>query len=132
MRVATVESSTLATVAYDEARELSQLGFCSHAVYQYFGVPSEVHQALLDAPSKSQSQAQGVVGYLALRLLALMDRLAVFTALALPVLARLAMAFRLCFARFLAALAAGFWAASAIMPVPQAKARAKAKVRIRI
>jgi len=54
MRVATVESSTLATVAYDEARELLQLGFCSHAVYQYFGVPSAVHQALLDAPSKGR------------------------------------------------------------------------------
>jgi KTSC domain len=54
MRVATVESSTLATVAYDEARELLQLGFCSRAVYQYFGVPVTVHQALLDAPSKGR------------------------------------------------------------------------------
>jgi KTSC domain-containing protein len=52
MRFATVESTTLSTVAYDEARELLQLGFCSGAVYQYFGVPVAVHQALLDAPSK--------------------------------------------------------------------------------
>jgi len=29
MRVVTVDSSTLATVAYDEARELLQLGFCT-------------------------------------------------------------------------------------------------------
>jgi KTSC domain len=49
-----VESSTLATVAYDEARELLQLGFCSRAVYQYFGVPATVHQALLDASSKGR------------------------------------------------------------------------------
>jgi hypothetical protein len=52
VRVATVESTTLSTVAYDEVRELLQLGFCSRAVYQYFGVPVAVHQALLDAPSK--------------------------------------------------------------------------------
>ena len=44
MRVATVESTTLATVSYDEARELLQLEFCSRAVYQYFGVPAAVHQ----------------------------------------------------------------------------------------
>jgi len=54
MRVATVESTTLATVAYDETRELLQLEFCSHSVYQYFGVPAAVHQALLDAPSKGK------------------------------------------------------------------------------
>ena len=54
MRVATVESTTFATVAYDEARELLQLEFCSRAVYLYFGVPPTVHQALLDAPSKGR------------------------------------------------------------------------------
>ena len=54
MHVATVESTTLATVAYDEAQELLQLEFCSRAVYLYFGVPSAVHQGLLDAPSKGR------------------------------------------------------------------------------
>lgn len=54
MRVATVESTTLATVAYDEARELLQLEFCSRAIYLYFGVPTAVHQALLDASSKGR------------------------------------------------------------------------------
>ena len=54
MRVVTVESSTLATVAYDETRLLLQLEFCSRAVYLYFGVPRAVHQALLDAPSKGR------------------------------------------------------------------------------
>jgi len=52
MRVATVESTTLAAVGYDETRELLQLEFCSRAVYHYFGVPAAVYQALLDAPSK--------------------------------------------------------------------------------
>lgn len=52
MRVATVESTTLATVGYDETRKLLQLEFCSRAVYLYFGVPVAVYRALLDAPSK--------------------------------------------------------------------------------
>src|ERR1039457_4190232 len=52
MNVTTVESTSLATVAYDDARKLLQLEFCSRAIYQYFGVPAAVHAALLRAPSK--------------------------------------------------------------------------------
>ena len=52
MNITAVESSTLATVAYDDARELLQLQFRSRATYQYFGVPATVHAALLCAPSK--------------------------------------------------------------------------------
>lgn len=52
MNVTAVESTTLATVAYDDARELLQLEFCSRAIYQYFGVPAAVYAALLRAPSK--------------------------------------------------------------------------------
>ena len=62
MRVATVESTTLAAVAYDEARELLQLEFCSRAVYLYFGVPPTVHQALLGAPSKGRYFNQTIRG----------------------------------------------------------------------
>ena len=62
MHVATVESTTLATVAYDEARELLQLEFCSQAVYLYFGVPLAVHQALLAAPSKGRYFNQNIRG----------------------------------------------------------------------
>ena len=55
MRVVTVDSTTLATVACDdEAQLLLQLEFCSRAVYLYFGVPATVHQALLGAPSKGK------------------------------------------------------------------------------
>ena len=54
MRVVTVESTTLATVGYDETRKLLQLEFCSRSVYVYFGVPATVHRALLDAPSKGR------------------------------------------------------------------------------
>jgi hypothetical protein len=62
MRIATVDSTTLATVAYDEAQELLQLEFCSRAVYLYFGVPATVHQALLGAPSKGQYFNQAIRG----------------------------------------------------------------------
>ena len=52
MHVTAVESTTLATVAYDKASELLQLEFRSRAIYQYFGVAAAVHQELLGAPSK--------------------------------------------------------------------------------
>jgi len=52
MHITAVESTTLATVAYDETSELLQLEFRSRATYQYFGVPGAVHLALRDAPSK--------------------------------------------------------------------------------
>lgn len=68
MRVATVESTTLATVAYDESRKLLQLEFCSQAVYLYFGVPSAVHQALLGAPSKGRYFNQTIRGRFPFRL----------------------------------------------------------------
>jgi len=54
MLIATVESTTLATIAYDEASEVLQLEFCNGAAYLYFDVPAAVHQALLGAPSKGR------------------------------------------------------------------------------
>ncbi|MGI8743598.1 MAG: KTSC domain-containing protein [Bryobacteraceae bacterium] len=69
MGVTIVESSILATVAYDEARELLQLEFCSQAVYQYFGVPAAVHQALLDAPSKGSYFNHAIRGRFPYRLI---------------------------------------------------------------
>src|ERR1017187_509754 len=39
MNVTAVESTTLATVGYEDARELLQLEFRGRAIYQYFGVP---------------------------------------------------------------------------------------------
>ena len=54
MRVATVESTTLAAVGHDENLKRLQLEFCSRAVYHYFGVPAAVYEALLDAPSKGR------------------------------------------------------------------------------
>ena len=61
MRVA-VESTTLATVEYDETRELLQLEFCSRAVFLYFSVPPTVYQALLSASSKGSYFNQTIRG----------------------------------------------------------------------
>lgn len=69
MRVATVESTTLLTVSYDEARALLQLEFCSRAVYQYFSVPAAVHQSLLAAPSKGRYFNQAIRGRFRYRLI---------------------------------------------------------------
>ena len=54
MHFAAVQSSTLATVAYDEAGQLLQLEFCNGAVYQQSAVPAIVHQALLGAASRGR------------------------------------------------------------------------------
>jgi hypothetical protein len=57
-----VESTALATVAYDEAQELLQVEFCGRAIYHYFGVPVAVHRELLGAPSKGSYFSQAIRG----------------------------------------------------------------------
>ncbi len=52
MDVTAVESTTLATIAYDDARGILRLEFRSGAIYHYFGVPPAVHEALWQASSK--------------------------------------------------------------------------------
>ena len=54
MRVGPVDSTTLATVGYDENLKRLQLEFCSRAIYLYSGVPAAVFEALLGAPSKGR------------------------------------------------------------------------------
>ena len=63
MQVTVVQSTTLATVVYDEAQELLQLQFLNRAIYQYFGVPRAVHEALLGAPSKGRYFNQAIRGW---------------------------------------------------------------------
>jgi KTSC domain len=52
MKPTVVESTTLATVAYNADQELLQIEFRDRTVYRYFSVPADVHDALLRAPSK--------------------------------------------------------------------------------
>ena len=51
MIVTAVEWATLKAIAYDESLGLLRLEFLTRAVYDYFGVPAVVHEALLRAPS---------------------------------------------------------------------------------
>ena len=46
-----MESATLRAIAYDGSLALLRLEFRSRAVYDYFGVPAAVHEALRRAPS---------------------------------------------------------------------------------
>jgi KTSC domain-containing protein len=47
-----VDSTLLASVAYDAGESLLYLGFRDGASYLYFSVPESVHQGLLAADSK--------------------------------------------------------------------------------
>jgi KTSC domain-containing protein len=58
-----VESTTLATVGYDDASSILQLEFRSGANYQYFEVPATAYQGLLDAPSKGSYFNQSIRGH---------------------------------------------------------------------
>jgi KTSC domain-containing protein len=69
MTMTAVESTTLATVAYDEALGVLQLEFRSRAVYRYFGVPATVHEGLLSAPSKGNYFNQVIRGRFPYRLI---------------------------------------------------------------
>jgi hypothetical protein len=62
MNETVVESSTLAALAYDEARGILQLRFRSRAVYRYYGVPAAVYKALLGAPSKGSCFNRAIRG----------------------------------------------------------------------
>ena len=69
MRTIAVQSSTLAAVAYDKARNRLWLVFRTGSVYQYDGVPPDVYQALMQAPSKGtyfNQQIRGRFPYLLL------------------------------------------------------------------
>jgi KTSC domain len=69
-----VESTTLLSLAYDQARELLQLEFRSGTVYQYFGVPLAVHEALLNAPSKGSDFNNAIRGRFAYVLVAVTEQ----------------------------------------------------------
>jgi hypothetical protein len=52
MTATPLESTILAAVSYDQARQVLRLEFRSRAVYGYFDVPPEVYQNLMAANSK--------------------------------------------------------------------------------
>lgn len=51
MKRQSVESSNLKSVGYDEFLLVLEIEFKSGAVYRYYGVPSEVHDELINSES---------------------------------------------------------------------------------
>lgn len=49
-----VDSSHISSIGYDETSKTLQIGFKSGATYRYTGVPANIHQAMLDSPSKGK------------------------------------------------------------------------------
>ncbi len=69
MNITAVESTTLATVGYDDSLRMLQLEFRNRAIYQYFGVLAPVHEGLLDAPSKGKYFNRVIRGHFPYRLI---------------------------------------------------------------
>ena len=57
-----VASSNLKSVGYDEGSEVLEVEFYDGRVYHYFGVPPEVHRALIDADSHGKYLAAEIKG----------------------------------------------------------------------
>ena len=57
-----VVSSNLKSVGYDESSEVLEVEFRHGGVYQYSGVPPEVHRALMDADSHGRYLAAEIKG----------------------------------------------------------------------
>jgi hypothetical protein len=47
-----VQSSNLASVGYDISTSVLEIEFLNGGVYQYYGVPAQVHEGLMNAGSK--------------------------------------------------------------------------------
>ncbi|MEV4557714.1 KTSC domain-containing protein [Kitasatospora sp. NPDC049285] len=54
MQLVPVQSSNLAAVGYEPMTYLLEIQFRNGTAYQYFNVPSAVHQGLMEAQSKGQ------------------------------------------------------------------------------
>ena len=63
MNLTAVESTVLSAIGYDERLGVLRLKFRSRAVYDYFGVPVAINDALLRAPSVGACFNEVVRGY---------------------------------------------------------------------
>ncbi|MCC8376737.1 MULTISPECIES: KTSC domain-containing protein [Photorhabdus] len=49
-----VSSSNLHSVGYNQATKTLEIAFRDGGIYQYYGVPPQIHQGLMNAPSKGR------------------------------------------------------------------------------
>lgn len=50
----TVSSSAVVSIGYDRRTETLEIEFGSGRVYQYYGVPDNLHKEIMQTPSKGQ------------------------------------------------------------------------------
>ena len=55
-----VQSSNLASVGYDISTSVLEVEFLNGSVYQYYGVPAQVHEGLMNAGSKGSYFYQNI------------------------------------------------------------------------
>lgn len=58
-----VQSSNIASIGYDVASQTLEVEFLNGGVYQYFGVPQNVYQGLMNASSHGEYLAQNIKGH---------------------------------------------------------------------
>ena len=51
MEIVPVRSSNIASVGYDEESETLEIEFTTGAIYEYYDVPSAIHEGLISARS---------------------------------------------------------------------------------
>ncbi len=49
-----VSSSNVASIGYDDSSQTLEVEFNNNSIYQYFGVPAQIHDELMNAGSKGQ------------------------------------------------------------------------------
>lgn len=54
MRMTPVDSSAIASAGYDEAKRLLRLEYKSGRIYDYFNVPPEIYEDVLNADSAGE------------------------------------------------------------------------------
>jgi hypothetical protein len=57
-----VSSSNIASIGYDADSQTLEIEFLNGGVYQYFDVPTYVHEELMNASSHGQYLAQNIKG----------------------------------------------------------------------
>lgn len=57
-----MSSTSLRAVGYDAGRQKLEVQFLANSVYQYSGVPQDVYEGLLSAPSKGRYFARYIKG----------------------------------------------------------------------
>jgi hypothetical protein len=49
-----VSSSNIAAIGYDAVSETLEVEFTNGTIYQYYGIGAQLHEQLMNAPSKGQ------------------------------------------------------------------------------